>query len=599
MASAGDQTVHGFLSAGARDACRGLTNYLRSRRVELLLFGLLWLTYGYFYQSAQQNEAARFDQVRSVLEEHTFAIDSYRYNTADVVEYVSNGRKHIYPAKAPGTTFLAAAPFWLSMQLLRLFDLSAAWYWHLVAYFTTILTTGLLSALSAVVMYRALVGLTNDPRSAFLAVITVWLGSISFPFSTLFLGHQQVASQLVFAFAVLLMLRRRDVSRSPRQSAALLLLAGFLLGFSVTSEYPSAILVGLLALYFAFRLWHVDASARLKVQLGVAFIIGMAAGVSLLAIYNLAVFGRLVYTPYQQLGAGGGHEMFRTHGQGLVGVRWPGLPQFLDVLAEITVKPLRGLLYVGFEDGGLFACSPVLWLAIPALVFLTRRDGLRAEAILCAVAILAYFTFNACYGDSIVFWGGGASVGPRHIIPVLPFAAVPLSVGVRRLKVLFYPLVLLSMFYMLLATAVEPRTPYSPANPWKGIYLPAYLEGRFALADDGLFYPREKLTADSTAFNLAKLAGVPGRWQLAPLMLVWFLFGAALLKETKPVEGGAAATSRWPARTGTAVLGIYTAAIAFAPVVLERRPQRVQAGIRLPVHHSSVASEAFQSHPTP
>ena len=53
---------------------RRLKDRLRSRRVELLLFALLWLTYGYFYQTAQHNEAARFDQLRSVLEEQTFAI---------------------------------------------------------------------------------------------------------------------------------------------------------------------------------------------------------------------------------------------------------------------------------------------------------------------------------------------------------------------------------------------------------------------------------------------------------------------------------------------------------------------------------------------
>jgi hypothetical protein len=129
-------------------------------------------------------------------------------------------------------------------------------------------------------------------------------------------------------------------------------------------------------------------------------------------------------------------------------------------------------MYVGVEDGVLYACSPVLWLAVPGLVFMARRGGLRAETALCGIAILAYFTFNACYGNSIVFWGGGASVGPRHIIPVLPFVAVPLAFAVQRVRVLFYPLVLVSIFYMLLATAVEPRAPYAPANPWKGSICP-------------------------------------------------------------------------------------------------------------------------------
>jgi hypothetical protein len=556
-----------------------------------LLFGLLALTYTYFYQSSQHNEAARFDQVRSVLEEHTFAIDTFVFNTADVVEYARDGRRHFYPAKAPGTTFLAAGPFWLSAQLLKPFDLPRAVYWHLVAYFTTILTTSLLSAVSAVVMYRVLARLTNDPYSALLSVIAVWLGSISFPFSTLFFSHQQVASFLVFAFAILFNLRSPTLSESPRHGVALLL-AGFLLGFSIASEYPSAILVALLTFYFVFRLRHLKASARLKMQLGAAFVVGCAAGLSLLAIYNVAVFGRLFYTPYQQLGAGGGHEMFQTHAQGLVGVSWPGLRQFVDVVGEITVKPLRGLLYLGVEDGGVFACSPVLWLAIPGLVVLARRHELRAEAVLCAVAVAAYFTFNACYGNSIVFWGGGASVGPRHIIPVLPFVAVPLSFAVRRFKILFYPLLLLSIFYMLLATAVEPRTPYSPANPWKGLYLPAYQQGRFATADDGLFHRGEKLTADSTAFNLAKLAGVPGAWQLAPLMAVWFLLGAALVRGTQRV--GADATMTGPSRTraSIAALGVYAASIALFPVAnqamgmteTERYPERERTLMLLASH---------------
>ena len=112
-------------------------------------------------------------------------------------------------------------------------------------------------------------------------------------------------------------------------------------------------------------------------------------------------------------------------------------------------------MYLGVEDGGVFACSRVLWLALPGLVLLALRRGFRAEAALCATMIVAYLTFNACYGDSIVFWGGGASVGPRHLIPVLPFVAIPLCVGLRPLKVLFYPLVMISVFYMLLATAVE------------------------------------------------------------------------------------------------------------------------------------------------
>jgi hypothetical protein len=540
-----------------------VAKWFRSRRTEVMLFLLLWLTYAYFYQSSQQNEAARFDQVRSLLEHRTLAIDAFAYNTADVIVYIKDGQRHVYPAKAPGTTFLATVPFGLVSLLLRPFDLPAAVHWHAVAYLTTILTVGLLSAFAAGVMYRVLLSMTADSMSSVLAVIAVWLGSISFPFSTLFFSHQLVAAQLVLAFAILFQLREPNVSMS-RRRAGLVALAGFLVGFSVTCEYPSALLGLLLSAYFALRLWRVESLAPEKMRLVAAFACGIAAGLAPLVLYNLAAFGRLAYTPYQELAIGGGPEMFRAHSKGLVGISWPGLSQFLSVLMEITVKPQRGLLYLGLKDGSVFACSPVLWLAVPGLALLALRRSLRAEAALCAAMIIVYFSFNACYGDSIVFWGGGASVGPRHIIPVLPFVAIPLSFGLRRLKFLFYPLLLLSIFYMLLATAVEPRTPYRPVNPWSGLYLPAYFDGRFGLARDGLFDPGETLTANSTAFNLAKLAGVPGQWQLAPLMVLWFLLGSCLLNVSR--DSG---RNRSQALTlSTALIGVYTALIALAPPLL-------------------------------
>ncbi len=538
-----------------------------ARRMSLVLFVLLWATYAYFYQSAQHNEAARFDQIRSLLEDGTVAIDRFAYNTADVVVVERGGIRHVYPAKAPGTALFGLAPFWLVSRALAPFALAPALHWHLVAYLTTILTIGLLSAASAAVLFRLIMSMTGDARASLLAVLAVWLGSIAFPFSTVFFSHQQVAALLVFAFAILYRLRRTDRAASPWRRAAAVALAGFLIGFAVTSEYPAALAGALLATYFAFLLWQFVRPLRTTAALGAAFAAGIGLGLVPLVAYNQAAFGRLFYTPYHELGAGGGSQLFRTHAQGLVGVSWPGLDPFLEVLAQITVRPQRGLLYLGIQDGAVLACSPVLWLAVPGLAVLAFRRGLRAEAALCGALIAAYLTFNACYGDSIVFWGGGASVGPRHVVTMLPFAAIPLAFIVRRLALLFYPLLMLSVFYMLLATAVEPRTPYRPVNAWSGLYLPAYFEGRFATADDGLFHPRERVTANSTAFNLAKLAGVPGAWQLAPLMLLWFSLGASLVGTLVRSEPRKAATGGRAAVLDISALAAYTALVGLAPVV--------------------------------
>ena len=527
----------------------------------MLLFLLLFTSYAYFYQSAKHNEAARFDQLRALVETGTLAIDEFAHNTADVVEVTRDGRRRVYPNKAPGLTLLALLPFAFWSGLLRPLEMASHAHWHAVAYLTTVTTVGLLSALAGVAVYGVLKRLTDEALLSALSVAAVWLGSIAFPFSTLFFSHQAAAALLALAFCRIVALRQDGLPPTPRQAAWAGGAAGGLLGFSVATEYPTAILVGLLVLYGAFALARAGGDAGRRRWWSGAFAAGLAVGLGLLVLYNVLAFGQVMYTPYQEYASQGPAD-FRPLGRGVAGVAWPGLASFLRVLAEITVRPQRGLLYLGVWEGGPYACSPVLWLALPGLYLLARRPGLRAEAALCAAGLAAYLAFNACYGDSIIFWGGASSVGPRHLVPVLPLAALPLCFAARRLKALFYPLLLLSVFSMLVATAVEPRTPYSPRNPWRDLYVPSYRHGVFAVARDGLFDPDRMVTADSTAFNLAKLLGVPGRWQLAPLALGWLVLGGLLLRS--------AGTSR----AALAVLGAYTAAIAAAPALVGPPPLR-------------------------
>ncbi|KPL09317.1 hypothetical protein AMJ85_06795, partial [candidate division BRC1 bacterium SM23_51] len=471
---------------------------LSARRVELLLFFLLWLTYAYFYQSAQHNGAARFDQTRAIVENGVFHIDRFRYNTADVVVISRNGGpSHVYPNKAPGTSLLAVAPFWLWMHALKVVGFDEWVYWHAVAYLTILSTVALLSALAAVAMYAVLRRLTGDAVFSMLAVVAIWLGTICFPFSTLFFSHQQAAAQLVLAFYFLFKLRCDGLERM-RRPAAQVALAGLLCGFTVATEYPTLLLVALLCVYLATTLVGLRAPAQTRLSLGLMFCAGLAAGAAVLVAYNLAVFGKVFYVPYEVYAQERAASSFPGHRAGYVGVHWPGWSNFFAVLREITVLPQRGLLYIGLKGWRVYACNPVLWLALPGTVWLFLHRRFRIEAIVVAAMAAAYLTFNACYGDSIVYWGGAWSVGPRHLIPLLPFLALPLIEGARRLWFFFCPLMLLSVFYMLLATAVEPRVPYEYRNPARDLFAAKYLSGHLALNRQGLFDPHGRpLTENS------------------------------------------------------------------------------------------------------
>jgi hypothetical protein len=262
----------------------------------------------------------------------------------------------------------------------------------------------------------------------------------------------------------------------------------------------------------------------------------------ILAGYHQAAFGDVFYLPYQGYVEGGSPHQFAGHAKGFLGMHWPGAARFAEVLAEITIRPQRGLVYLGFEDGRWYALCPVLALALPGLVWLRRVA--RPEALLVLAALAAFLIFNACYGDSFVYWGGAASVGPRHLVPMLPFLALPVALAARRLPWAFVPLAALSVFYVLLATAVEPRVSYEYAHPTRELFLANYLDGRFALGRGHLFGEERLLTADSMAFNLGKLAGLPGAWQLAPLLAAWVILGGRLAGAAAAADGALPAGAR-------------------------------------------------------
>jgi hypothetical protein len=68
------------------------------------------------------------------------------------------------------------------------------------------------------------------------------------------------------------------------------------------------------------------------------------------------------------------------------------------------------------------------------------------------------------------------------------------------------------------------------------------MEGSFGLNTDALFDPaRHSIVGTSTAFNLGGLAGLPGKWQMVPLMLWWGLIGAWILRALSRTKHGTTA----------------------------------------------------------
>jgi hypothetical protein len=336
------------------------------RRVPLPLFALVFGTYAYFYQAGGWNQNSRFDLTRAVVEQGTLAIDAFQENTGDKAQ--RDG--HWYTDKAPGLSLLAV-PAYALVHAVRAGAVVAG------SYVGTVFAVALPSALAAVQLFALgrLIGLS----AAWSAALTLAyaLGTLALPYSTIFYGHQLSAALGLSAFA--LVWRRR----AP-------LLAGLLLGLAVAVDYTSVILVIAVMGYAVAKL-----GAR-----GVLWLIAGGAPIALaLGAYHAAAFGHPLALPYE--------FVLQEHRR----MGW-----FMGIAAPDP--RVMGALLVG-RYRGLFFGSPWLVAGIPGLVVLARR-GFRAEAITCGGIVLAYLLLNA----GLVDWHGGWAMGPRYLIPAIPFLAV-------------------------------------------------------------------------------------------------------------------------------------------------------------------------------
>ena len=113
----------------------------------------------------------------------------------------------------------------------------------------------------------------------------------------------------------------------------------------------------------------------------------------------------------------------------------------LAALWSITFHPCRGL----------FLQSPILLLALPGFLRIPHTFWREGAVVLYSMAAL--LLLNAGY---YMGWGG-SSFGPRHLIPMLPFLAIPLVFYNRgRLMAgLLWGLSIVQMLLMLTAVTAH------------------------------------------------------------------------------------------------------------------------------------------------
>lgn len=395
-----------------------------------------------------------------------------------------------------------------------------------------LLFSPLVTAITASGLYLTIRSWGCVRRTALLGALVFALGSLAWPYAeTLF-------TQPLAALGLLIALQGSISARKCRRWPDALL-SGLGLGLAGLSAVPAWITLPIYILFWVP--WQSLRDRRAWQQalpLGLAF----AAGAGLLAggqgVYNLARFGSLLETGYQQNGTA--DFRLTTLAIGLFG--------------QLVSAP-RGLIWV----------VPFV-LLIPAGLWLGLRSPNRARSLLAAAQAALILLFYSSYA----IWWGGLGWGPRFLVAIMPaltLLAVPLldhflagslakswrAVVAAVLVVSFGTQLLASLFDLYpsdapLADALNESPP--PA-------FPAVLVDARALP-----WPRQFAAIRAGAWDTLPLQVAPFDWPLLGIQVSSLLFGGLLFarliqRPRSRLSMGSAAQIALPAVLALAMLLRY------------------------------------------
>jgi hypothetical protein len=469
---------------------------LLRRQVGVLAIIALALGAATVVQIFSWNQSSHYALVRA-LDRGTPTIDRYRKTTGDKARY----KGHWYSARAPGTAF-AALPVYKGLRVtgvtphLKRFQHGkndqAIWLLGLWA--------ALLPAVGTMLLVRY-VGNRIEPGYGTAAAVTLGAGTLFLPFSTMLFSHVLSAFLGFAAFVLLWRERERDGPDRLWPYA----LAGLIIGYAITTEYP-LLFVGIVLGIYAISRGSV-------IKRGVTYAAGVAVGVIPLALFDKWAYGSFTHVAYADIPKNQG---------GFFGIRLPSPLVAVELL---------------FSSRGLLTLAPVLVMGIVGTVLLYRR-GRRAEAIVIAAIALVFVAYNSGYYLPY----GGQVPGPRFLITTLPFLALPLALSFRRFPIPTLALAAASVACMAIPTLA---TPLVSAEGDTGIWM--------HLIELNYF--------QASVVSLA--TGVEGWAAFIPFYLL--VAAAGVLAWLATPRGRASARAL---AIGATVAGVWALAAIFAPRVL-------------------------------
>jgi len=462
-----------------------MRGFLLRHRIEMLLFGAFWLAFACVQHAKPGwNVNSRLGLTYAVVDRGSLSIDATHDDPVAGTGDKAFFEGHYYSDKSPALSFLAAPFYALAKPFLPGADPAARY--RAAEHWCTAWTVGLLGAVAAVLFYRAMCLFGAARREALILTALLFWGTNLGGYTSLFYAYLPATACMLGAYTLGLSARVSAGGAVGRGRAAAI---GCLISLAGFFEFTFG-LAGLVLLALSF--------ATLQPRSRFVWVVaGAVPPVALLLAYDFAIFGTpaLAYAHESQ-------DAFREGmSRGVMGIGRPDP----TVLYYITIHPYKGIFFY----------SPFLLFffvgSLRARSFLARW---RPDWIAAWVVLIGYLAFNSCY----YMWWGGWSMGPRHVIGMLPFLFLPILAAMRQSTALRGAVlatgvvaVLLNLPVMLVdpqipagypfKTLWEPEIAHNLSSQWLTQRLPAFLRGEIA--------------------DIWPLARLPGHWPLAPLLLLW------------------------------------------------------------------------------
>lgn len=443
------------------------------RSAALLAIGALGFAFAYLIQDAGDNARAHYALVRALADGRPDIDESLTHRPLQTID-VSRFEGSSYAAKAPGLAASTLVPYSaLEAAGVETTGEPDRFVWALHLW-------GVVLPGMVLLLLVQRFGDRIEPRFGTIAAVTLGAATLVLPFSTVFFSH--ILSAVLGFVAFILLERERETSPRPWLAGA----AGLAAGLAVTVEYPLGLVAVALSAYFL--------GGAERVRRGIAYAVGVATGVAPLLAFNVWAFGSPFHLSYE-----GWHEAGSKPLPGLFGITFPSLDSLLSIL---------------FYPGGV---APILVPAIVGAVILWRRGDRWVAAIPMLVTALFLLYDSA---NTTPF--GGASPGPRYVIPALPFLAVPLAAAWRAVPGLTAGLAIGAALFMAGATLT------SPLGAWDQQVL-------------------HRLTTGGYVESAAAFVGIDGGIADAPFVVALAVAALAAVAVTPPPE-------RWPREVVAALL---------------------------------------------